>query len=434
MKTYFTCLITVFCCCLIPLLVVPHLLFSQTGSWCISSTTSSFLPIDSKGQPGADQQNKMNQHMQLTPSEAYLHWHYTAPAEIKWFDRWEDGLATGDLNEDGIADIALGTAAGEAIIVNGKDGKLPWNCQLSNTCTCVNVDLFDVDGDEVLEVIAAGKASSGKAQIFVYENDGTFKWQKETDYEEVTDIAFGDIDADGYVDIAAASGTYPNSGGQVILFDGRDGSRIWSVALGSGIAFGIDAEDVDGDGDMEVAVTNYDNKVFLIDGSTGTVLWSQAGIYYGRDVLIANLDKQGDAEVISVMGNVYCFSSTGTPAWSIPSGIGENLKICVADNSGLCKLLIADPWNGTFSLVQPENGDVLWTANEGGAADTGDLDGDGNAEIVCATQSFIPLIFPIMRLPHLAQKAHNSGNIALRTSLVPSSSPISMRIIKQKFL
>jgi outer membrane protein assembly factor BamB len=315
-----------------------------------------------------------------------LLWRYTGSAAIKWFDRWEDGFATGDLNNDGIPDIVLGTDAGEAVAINGSNGTQLWSYQLSNTSESVNADIFDVDGDGVLEVIAGGKASSGNADVVVLENDGTLKWQQSTDYQEVTDFAYGDINGDGIPNIAAAIGTYSHSGGQVILFDGRDGTRIWTASLGSGTAFGIDARDVNGDGDIEVAVTNYDNKLFLIDGKSDSVLWSKSGDYYGRDVIIRDVDGDAEDEIVSVMGQTFCYSSSGELKWSIANSVGENLKTCVTSNEGTVKLLIADPWNGKTSLVDATTGTVLWTVSEGGAADVGDLDGDGLDEIVAATQ------------------------------------------------
>lgn len=54
----------------------------------------------------------------------------------------------------------------------------------------------------------------------------------------------------------------------MILLEGADGTRLWSRYLGSGHPMDVDAQDVDDDGDMEIAVENYDKKAFLLDGAS----------------------------------------------------------------------------------------------------------------------------------------------------------------------
>ncbi|MBN1560527.1 PQQ-binding-like beta-propeller repeat protein [candidate division KSB1 bacterium] len=336
---------------------------------------------------------------------ATIKWTYEASATIEWFDRWEDGLATGDLNDDGAQDVVLGTAAGDAMALNGLSGEVLWTYAVPNTNTSVNVDIIDVDGNGSLDIVAGGKASSGNTTIVALNKDGSLKWQVNGDYQETTDLAYGDINHDGASDVAAAIGTYPNGGGQVILLDGRNGSRIWDANLGSGIAFGIDAKDMDGDGDMEIAVTNYNNKVFLIDGATNSILWSQGGVYYGRDVIIENIGDSDAYKVFAVMGNAYCYDSAGTAVWSNSSGMGENLMLFDA-NSG--SLLIANPWTGQTSLLNGFSGEPIWTRHEAGLVDFGDLDGNGTDDIVGISTKYYDPPFPTQYM-----RAMDSANTLL---------------------
>lgn len=331
---------------------------------------------------------------QVASSGPTLLWTHKASALIKWFDRWEDGFATGDLNDDDIPDVVFGTSAGEAVAVNGSSGETLWTYPLPNTSESVNVDIIDVDGDGVLDVVAGGKATSGNTTIVALNKDKSLKWQATGDYQETTDFAFGDVNGDDYLDVAAAIGKYSHSGGQVVVFDGRNGDKVWDVTLGNGIPFGIDAKDVNSDGDMEVSVTNYDNKVFFIDGATNTILWSKLGIYYGRDVIIENVDDDSLFEIVSVMGNTYCHDSDGNLDWSNTSGVGENLKLCNPTGDDKVEILIANPWTGNASLVDGATGDVLWTRTEAGAADLGDIDGDGLEEIVVASMKYYDPNFP----------------------------------------
>ncbi len=58
--------------------------------------------------------------------------------------------------------------------------------------------------------------------------------------------------------IIADNSDLPDNIVKAIVFDGRDGKRIWTADLKKGIPCAIDAKDIDDDGDMEVAVANID--------------------------------------------------------------------------------------------------------------------------------------------------------------------------------
>jgi len=312
-------------------------------------------------------------------------WNYTASANISWLDSWEDGFATGDLNDDGIPDVVFGTKDGYVIAVNGINGTPLWTFKIPNTAEYVHADIVDIDGDGINDVVAGGKASTGNAQIVALSKEGVIKWNATGDYKEVTDFAYGDIDNDGDMDVVASIGTYPWSGGQVILIDGSTGSRIWTRNLGSGHTQGIDARDIDGDGDMEVAVTNYNNKVFLIDGSTGNIIWSRTGKWYGRDVIIADIDDDGALEIIAGLSNPYCYDAKGNLKWSFD--FGEHFKASDVNDDGKTELIATCPWRGITYVVDGHTGKEVWNRKEAGAADVGDVNGDGIDDIATGTAS-----------------------------------------------
>jgi outer membrane protein assembly factor BamB len=390
-------------------------LLAQSENWVVYNTGNSDVPNDvvksiaftSTGDAwiGTFGSGLAVHKSQTAPFAPELLWTHEAPALIEWCDRWEDGFATGDLDDDGVPDVVFGTAGGAVVAVDGSSGDSLWTYTVANTRESVNADIIDVDGDGVLDVVAGGKASSGNTTVVALNRDRSLKWQASGDYQETNDFAYGDINGDGFPDVAAAIGTYSRGGGQVIVFDGRNGDKIWDAALGSGTPFAVDARDIDDDGDMEIAVTNYDNKVFLLDGATNTVLWSKAGIYYGRDVLFANVDDDALFEIVSVMGNVYCHDSDGNPDWSNTSGVGENLMACNPDGDDDVEILIANPWTGNTSLVEGATGTVIWTRSEAGLADVGDIDGDGQDEIVAVSTKYYDPNFPTQHV-----RAVDSGN------------------------
>lgn len=316
-------------------------------------------------------------------------WTYTAPDAVWSLDAWGDGLAAGDLNDDSIPDVVFGTEAGYVVSVNGADGAELWSYRITaQTDALVNADVVDVDDDGVLDVVGTGKGDStsqGRAIICALDRNGTQKWQAQGDYEEAVDLAYGDIDGDGDTDVVASVGTYSWGGGQVILIDGATGTRVWSQSLGSGHAMGIDAQDVDDDGDMEVAVENYDNKVFLLDGATGSILWSRPKGWYGRDVIIEDVDDDGTFEVVSGAGGVTSYDSEGDQEWVGPEREGGNISSGDVNGDGQTEVVFSDGFAGETYVLDGRTGEALWSRTRSGAHAVGDIDGDGVDDIVVGT-------------------------------------------------
>ena len=330
-------------------------------------------------------------HPTAMPAAVTVKWTYTAPDAIFYLDSWGDGLATGDLNDDGVPDVVFGTAGGYVIAVDGEDGQELWSYRITTqTGVPVNADVVDVDGDGVLDVVGTGKgdsASQGKAIICALDKNGARKWQALGDYNEAVDLAYGDIDGDGDTDVVASVGAYPWGGGQVILLDGATGDRVWPQSLGSGHAQGIDARDVDGDGDMDVAVENYDNKVFLLDGTTGGILWSRSKSWYGRDVIIEDVDDDGTFEIVSGGGEVVSYDRSGSQEWAIGKG-GTDVSAGDIIGDGQTEVVYSDAFPGRLEALKGSTGEILWTRTRSGVHALGDVDGDGVEDIVVGTIRF----------------------------------------------
>ena len=72
-----------------------------------------------------------------------------------------------------------------------------------------------------------------------------------------------DLDGDGYPELIAA-----DTRGSVAAFR-RDGTELWERHLSSLIAQGVTLGDVDGDGELEVAVGTSSGAIHVLRGSTG---------------------------------------------------------------------------------------------------------------------------------------------------------------------
>jgi len=317
-------------------------------------------------------------------------WIYNAPAVIWSLDTYGDGMSTGDLNGDGVQDIAFGTKNGYVIVLNGSNGQELWTYRITSdeASEPISADMVDVDDDGFLDIIAAGKGDASndwRGIVYALDRDGEEIWVARSSHNEVVDLAYGDVDGDGDTDVVASAGTYPWGGGEVILLDGATGTQIWSQSLGGGHGRGIDAWDIDGDGDYEIAVENYDNKVFLLDGKTGDILWSRSKPWYGRDVVIGDVDGDGTYEVVSGAGQVVVFDPVGNQKWTAPKE-DEGMNISVRDitGDGLNEVVFSSGFSG-MSYALDGAGATLWERDRSGVHAIGDVNGDGVNDIVFAT-------------------------------------------------
>lgn len=354
-------------------------------------------------------------------------WTYSSPNALLRIDSWGDGYASGDLNADGVPEIAIGVDSGDVVILDGRDGSELWSYQMTaETEKSVRADIVDVNDDGTLEVVVTSIGdfdSGGRGIVCALDRSGSRIWQSLVDDVEVVDLAYGDIDGDGDADVVASAGTYPWGGGQVVLLDGATGDRLWEASLGDGYGQGIDVRDVDGDGDMEVAVENYDNRVFLLDGRTGDVLWSVEKSWYGRDVLIDDVDGDGMAEIISGAGQVAAYDPGGNLVWTaVQEQEGMYLSTGDITGDGAAEILLSSSFPG-ISIALDGHGSELWERTKSGIHALGDIDGDGVLDVVFVTVRFWEVEPPYsvyavngsneVIWTHALERIHNAQEIGL---------------------
>ncbi|HSH02967.1 MAG TPA: Ig-like domain-containing protein, partial [Anaerolineae bacterium] len=109
-------------------------------------------------------------------------------------------------------------------------------------------------------------------------------------------IVFGDVDGDGDLDVAVA-----NVGGLEEIWL-NDGSGNFSVGdtFGGGSSRSIVLGDVDGDGDLDAAVANDSNQaqeIWLNDGSGNFSAGDTFGLGSSRGIALGDVDGDGDLDV-----------------------------------------------------------------------------------------------------------------------------------------
>jgi len=245
----------------------------------------------------------------------------------------------------------------------------------------LNIASGDIDGDGIDEIIVGAGNVTGSARVAVFRSDGTKL--PNADFVALNTlngakVAAGDLDGDGVAEIIVGSGPGKANNGLVRVFKYINGAivdtgvyaRLFTTKYGVNLAAG----DVDGDGIDELIVAPGPDpkasavaRILKIDVSGGIGSWKavDTGVEiqaftaaYGANVAAGDLNGDGTAEIII---------SSGTTSGA---------------NQGSKNRLTAFYGNGS-----PFGIDISFTTTGGIEVASGDVDMDGNAEIVTALGS-----------------------------------------------
>ena len=329
-------------------------------------------------------------------------------------NRYGMGVAAGDFDNDGFEDLYVTGFGGNTLYHNNGDGTfsdVTARAGVNAGGWSTSAGFFDYDNDGKLDLFVArylqwsfdedrfcgSHQPGGRAYCHpdnfpgisnvLYRNngDGTF-----TDVSRKAGIAnpagkslgvaFADFDGDGWTDIYVA-----NDSVQCFLYRNNHDGTFTDVGLTAGVGFnedgqtfagmGVDFADYDNDGRPDITVTNLSDQRYLLyrnngDGTFADVT-SLSGVgratlkYSGWSTRLVDIDNDGWKDLFVAQGHVM-----------------DNIEVTSPNLTYLQPPLLLRNTQGRFAAM--DFGPALKTAWAGRGAAFGDLDNDGDIDMVVA--------------------------------------------------
>jgi hypothetical protein len=220
------------------------------------------------------------------------------PAVTYTAGRGSSALAVGDLNNDGIPDLAVANVAnGVSILLGEGDGTFEAAVQYASEADAQGVAIADLNGDGVAD-IALG--SYGGVIVLLGNGDGTLR--ESATYSagrQPYAVAIADLNHDGHPDLVAAE--TGNQNVEVLLGNG-DGTFQGAIAsLAAGDPASVAVADLDGDGNPDVAVPGFTGMTTLLGSGDGTFhdRALQGGPTFQASTSIADVDRDGHLDLVT---------------------------------------------------------------------------------------------------------------------------------------
>jgi hypothetical protein len=192
----------------------------------------------------------------------------------------------------GTIDVFLGTGSGTFVAGD--------SCAM--TGYSYDIVAADLDGDGDLD-LATIDGSNDRLVVFMGYGNGTFADGVNYTTADGSDgITAGDLDGDGDLDLVSAN--YSDNNVSVFMNDG-DGTFASKEDYDAGAGpYGIVAADLDGDGDLDLAVASWDDNTMAILKNNGDGTFASAVLYtavdpgsYATDIVAADFDGDGDLDL-----------------------------------------------------------------------------------------------------------------------------------------
>jgi hypothetical protein len=299
------------------------------GSYC-DSALGFCLPQPSEGEPC----QLSSSGGEVVPTELW-HWDGTDAVLPAWNQvmmtpvvaNLNDDDGNGIIDQNDIPDVVFSSFCGDATnvactggeyhengvlrAVSGADGSALFDVteESLRVIPGAQIALGDIDGDDLVEIVACGSDPSWEGPLVAFENDGTFKWRSSDPRVRCGQSApsIADLDADGRPEVFV----------RYSVLNGADGSVVWhrdcrnpgdfELASGSGDFTVLErvtyehlscdyttAADLDRSGRLSIVGGNvaYDYS--------GRLRWDRSADFRDGYPAVGDLDLDGTPEIVVV--------------------------------------------------------------------------------------------------------------------------------------
>jgi outer membrane protein assembly factor BamB/pSer/pThr/pTyr-binding forkhead associated (FHA) protein len=210
-----------------------------------------------------------------------------------------------DINRDGVQDVLFATRGGALHALDGKTGWGLWEREVSGKPAGPPV-VADVSGDGEKEVLCL--TDSGVISAHSAAGRLLFAWETGRRYR--APASAGDVDGDGNLEIVLV-----DEEGVLRVVSPRSRREKWSFPSDEGMCISrIALADCDGRDGPEVVLATVSGAVFVLDGTSGTVLGAfNSGGYLFTTPLVADVngDRANEVLVSSYRGEVFALQLAG---------------------------------------------------------------------------------------------------------------------------
>ncbi|WP_162560209.1 FG-GAP repeat domain-containing protein [Methylotetracoccus oryzae] len=293
------------------------------------------------------------------------------------------GIAVGDLNRDGKADLAVAIEVGHALKImsgngDGTFGDATEIPGIPDTARPSFVTAADTNRDGILDLFVADQTS---AAILEFRGQGNGTFAAPVSHSVGVDpegIAVGDINRDGILDIITANQGIDgpgNFGTLSVLLGTADGNFTAGPTVAPSLKVrSVVLADVDADGILDVVTGNGVSDAVSVlpgigDGSFGTRVTMGTG-FNANGVAVADLNRDGLPEIatanqgflgqvtphdVSILKNLSVKPSAGALQRSANSATGTNPSSIASsdiDRDGILDLIVANRGSNDLSVLK----------------------------------------------------------------------------------